>query len=348
MKKSKVGIITFTYGDNYGQRLQNLAMQEFLKRYFDDVYTIRQIPPVATIKQAIKALLDSEKKLKKQRHKNFEEFDREYIKYHAISISEKNANSFPENEFDYFVVGSDQVWSPYSPDVNSTMFLTFTEEKKRVAISPSLSCDVIPENKIEQFTSYFNGIKHISTREYKGSELIAKIIGRDVPTLLDPTLMHDITFWTKYSKEPATPLPSKYCLCYCLGARDDLEKIKAICENRGLQLIDLMSDRKYFTLGPSEFLYLIKNANLVITDSYHGTIFSYIFNVPFLNFMRRGSSVNMNSRFDTLYKKLGIDPRILGEVEDEKIMIIDYETMKTNIENERKIVEHFVSMILVG
>ena len=346
MKKSRVGIITFTYGDNYGQRLQNLAMQEFLKEYFDEVYTIKQIPPITSFKQIIKTLFDSERKIKRQRHKNFEQFDRKYIKYHPISISEKNADRFPEKEFDYFVVGSDQVWSPYSPDVNSTMFLTFTSEDKRIAISPSLSCEEIPETKIEQFTSYFKGIHYISTREYKGSELVTQIIGREVPTLLDPTLMHNMTFWDKYSKEPSTPLSTQYCLCYCLGAKNDLKDIKCVCKKLGLKLIDLMSDKKYVTLGPSEFLYMIKNANLVITDSYHGTIFSCIFNVPFLNFMRRGSSVNMNSRFDTLYKKLGIEPRILGDVEDEKIMTMDFETMKKNIENERKIVEHFVSMIL--
>lgn len=338
----RVGILTFTYGDNYGQRLQNLAMQEFLKGYFDEVYTIKQIPPVTSFKQTIKTVFDSERKAKKQRHKNFEQFDREYIKYYPTRISEKNADFFPENEFDYFVVGSDQVWSPYSPDVNSTMFLTFTERNKRIAISPSLSCEEIPETKIEQFTSYFDGIQNISTREYHGSELVARVIGREVPTLLDPTLMHDMKFWDKYLEEPAISLPAQYCLCYCLGAKKDLDSIKRFCAKLGLKLIDLMSDREYFTLGPSEFLYLIKNANLVITDSYHGTIFSYIFNVPFLNVVREGSSVNMNSRFDTLYKKFGINPRIMGEVSDEEIMKIDYQGIRINIMSEQEIMKKFI------
>ena len=342
----KVGILTFTYGDNYGQRLQNLAMQEFLKVYFDEVYTIKQVPPVTSFKQTIKTLFDSERKTKRERHKNFEQFDREYIEYYPIRISEKNAACFPEKEFDYFVVGSDQVWSPYSPDVNSTMFLTFTERNKRIAISPSLSCEEIPETKIEQFTLYFDGIQNISTREYHGSEIVSRAIGREVPTLLDPTLMHDTKFWDKYSKEPSIPLPTQYCLCYCLGAKNDLDDIKCVCKKLGLKLIDLMSDKKFVTFGPSEFLYMIKNANLVITDSYHGTIFSYIFNVPFLNFMRRGSSVNMNSRFDTLYKKLGIEPRILGEVPAEEIMQIDFQDINKNIKNEQKIMKQFIKKAL--
>lgn len=342
----RCAIITFTYGDNYGQRLQNLAMQELLKNYFSEVYTIRQQCPNQGLKNRIKSLFDLNKKHKELRRKNFEQFDREHILYYSKAISEKNASYFPEKEFDYFVVGSDQVWSPFSSDVNSTMFLTFTPEEKRIAISPSLSCEYIPDDKLELYRRYLSGIKNISTREYRGSELVAGLIGKNVPTLLDPTLMFDHIFWNKYSKQPSITIPENNCLCYCLGTEENFQNIQQLCEKMGLYLINIMAEKKYHTLGPGEFLYLIKNSKLVITDSYHGTIFSYIFRVPFLNIKRKGSSVDMNSRFDTLYKMMGIEPRVLGEVPAGEIMKIDYQEINKSIKTEQKIMRQFIEKAL--
>lgn len=72
----RCAIITFTYGDNYGQRLQNLAMQEMLKDYFDEVFTIKQIPPKKSLKEKIKCLLNLYKKQLKKRHNSFQIFDK--------------------------------------------------------------------------------------------------------------------------------------------------------------------------------------------------------------------------------------------------------------------------------
>lgn len=342
----KCAIITFTYGDNYGQRLQNLAMQELLKKYFSEVYTIKQLLPRISIKQKIKMLFDLDKTLKKNRHNNFENFDREHISFYSKPISEKNSSEFPEEEFDFFVVGSDQVWSPFSYDVNSTMFLTFASPEKRIAISPSLSCEYIPYDKLELFSKYFNGIKYISTREYQGSELVSNIIGKNVPTLLDPTLMFDDVFWDEYLKQVNFTIPDNYCFCYCLGARNDFKDVQELCNKMNLHLINIMAEKKYYALGPGEFLYLIKNSKLVITDSYHGTIFSYIFRVPFLNIKRKGTGVDMNSRFDTLYRKMSILPRFLEEIEESEIYKLNFCYINKNIEAEKEQINNFICNII--
>ena len=344
----RCAIITFTYGDNYGQRLQNLAMQEMLKDYFDEVFTIKQIPPKKSLKEKIKCLLNLYKKQLKKRHNSFQIFDKENILYYSIPISKESADFFPEEKFDFFVVGSDQVWSPFSPDVNSTMFLTFVTPNKRIAISPSLACDNIPTEQKDKYFKYLNGIKNISTREEQGSEIVANIIGRDVPTLLDPTLVHKQKFWDNYIKETNFKIPQKYCFCYCLGSNEENSKIKELCDLFDLQVINMMTDKKYYSLGPGEFLYLIKNAELVITDSYHGTIFSYIFKVPFINFKRKGTSIDMNSRFNTLYKKMGIKPRYLYQIKEEEIFKIDFDLIDKNIENEKKQVFKFIENIVLN
>lgn len=345
IQKNSVGIITFTYGNNYGQRLQNIAMQEFLRKYFKEVYTIKQeepyVSPIGIIKRVSKNILKGEYITLLKRGKKFKEFDL-HISFFDIPIGKDNLDSFPEKKFDYFVVGSDQVWSPYSPDVNESMFLTFTNYEKRIAIAPSLACEEIPNNLIEKFSNYFNGIKYISTREYKGSFLVSNIIKRKVSTIIDPTLMFDASFWAKYENKPRHKLPDKYCLIYCLGNYENDNHINAICRNLKLETINMMEEKYYKAMGPGEFLYLIKKSSLVVTDSYHGTIFSYIYRVPFLNFFRKGSGIDMNSRFDTLYRKFNIEPRFLGEIDDDKILDIDFNHIAVNIEIER---EKFINFV---
>lgn len=111
--------------------------------------------------------------------------------------------------------GSDQIWSPYSDDVNSTFFLTFTAPSKRIALSPSLSADSIPEGKKAEFKSYLNGFEFISTREYTGSDLVFELTGNKAETLIDPTLMFDIEFWknTRRSRE-LVPVTNMHCVIF--------------------------------------------------------------------------------------------------------------------------------------
>lgn len=341
----KTGIVTFTYGDNYGQRLQNLAVQELLMEYSDEVYTIHQAPPQFHLKPYVR-------KLKKdisfglinfsRRHKSFEEFDKNYIHYFDHNISERNSQAFPQYEFDYFVAGSDQIWSPYSPDVNSTMFLTFADKAKRIALSPSIAAETIPEEQKEKYKNYFEGFSCLSVREDKGAEIIKELTGIDADVLIDPTLMHNAIFWDKYVKAPKSMINDKYALCYFLGTPQKAEKIDEICSMNKLKRIDVLTEKRYKILGPQEFLYLIKNAAVVITDSYHGCIFSCIFHVPFIMCEREGTNLNMNSRFATLFNKLGIINRRLQEVETENALYVDFSTIEIRLSLERERMKRYL------
>lgn len=344
----KIGILTFTYGDNYGQRLQNLAMQELLRDYFESVVTIPQVPYVVPLRRRIKrqifSILQGEYYNQKLRNSAFERFDTEYIDYFNVSISERTMNTFPQNEFDYFVAGSDQIWSPYSPDVNSTMFLSFADKDKRIALSPSISSEGIPEEQKEKYKRYFEGFSFLSVREDKGAEIIKDLSGRDAAVLIDPTLMHGTSFWDKYIKEPKSMMNEKYALCYFLGTPQRAEKIDEICKKYNLNRIDILTEKEYKILGPQEFLYLIRNASVVITDSYHGCIFSCVFHVPFIMCEREGTNLNMNSRFTTLFKKLGISNRRLNEIEIENALCLNFASIDDRVEYERGLVRKYLDM----
>lgn len=345
---NSVGILTFTYGDNYGQRLQNLAMQEFLKKYFYQVYTIRQVEKndltFCKIKHSVKLLVQGRYFTLRKRRKHFNKFNESYIQFYSIPIDTNNATEFPKEKFDFFICGSDQIWSPYSCDVNSTFFLTFVEKNKRIALAPSVASEDIPQDKVKEFKEYFKGFNYISTREYAGSNLVQKLTGNLAETLIDPTLLFDSDFWRTYEKPPQRMCKGRYALCYFLGNASQLDKIYENCRNEELTVIDILHDKKYLSLGPDEFIYLIHNAQKVFTDSYHGTIFSIIFHVPLILCKREGTKINMNSRFETLFSKLGIYIKPLSSTMND--VQIDYIKVENNIVNERDIFENYLQKCL--
>ncbi len=347
----RIGIITFTYGDNYGQRLQNLAVQEILQEYADNVFTIRQVVPKKPlpyrIKQRIKNAITGKSLVLYKRHKAFLEFDRKYISYYDKPISTANERSFPQDEFDCFISGSDQIWSPYSKDVNDTMFLSFAEKKKRIALSPSISAEEIPDNLRKKYRSFFLEYSFLSVREEKGAELIKEVSGRDAEVLIDPTLMFDKSFWEQFIKLPSSAPRNRYCCCYFLGVPNDAEKINDICREYGLTKIDLLNQKQFLSFGPGEFLYMIKNSSLVITDSYHGCIFSILFHVPFIMCERKGTKLNMSSRFATLFNKLGINGRQLQDVSVSDALTVAFDEIEEKLGIERSKVKGYLNKALL-
>lgn len=341
----KVGIVTFTYGDNYGQRLQNYAMQELLSRYADEVYTLRQIKPKVKLKTQVKQCLINIKERKvgllKRRSKKFREFDEKYIHYYSEKIGPEKDFCSADN-FDYFVVGSDQVWSPFSPDVNSSMFLEFAPNCKRISFSPSISAEEIPESKKEYYKRCWNSFKDLSVREYKGAKLIEELTGRKATVTLDPTLMFGKDFWEKRVKRPNKNIPQRYLLCYYLGITQQEKLINQLCRERNLIKIDVLNNRSFIDIDPFEFLYLIKNAEIVVTDSFHGTIFSILFKIPFVVCSRQGTVHNMESRFDTLNRMFNIQGRYASVLQGADIMKVDWDHISDTLESERKKSENYL------
>ena len=130
------------------------------------------------------------------------------------------------------------------------------------------------------------------------------------------------------------------CVIFIFQTRSSqLDKINEICRNEGLTVIDILHDKKYLSLGPDEFIYLIHNAQKVFTDSYHGTIFSIIFHVPLILCNREGSKINMNSRFETLFSKLGIYSKPLQNTMSD--VQVDYLEVENNIVKERNVFENY-------
>lgn len=268
---------------------------------------------------------------------------REYSirKFSKKYVSEKKIKNIEEvsNEYDYFIAGSDQIWNPHW--INGYVeFLQFADKKKRISYSASFGVRDIPQEKRKDFSRYINGMEHISVREQAGAEIVQDLCGFDVPVLVDPTLLITKDEWSSIAEKPWWLEKAKYMMVFFLGGMSEQESMecKKIAESNDLKIINILDkdNLDYYTSSPEEFLYLIKNASIVLTDSFHATVFSIIMNTPFLNFSRKG--MEMNSRIDTLLNLFDMNERrvIDGEPIRLELFNVDFSNVEECLKIERE------------
>lgn len=216
------------------------------------------------------------------------------------------------DEYDYFVIGSDQVWNPYFADLEK-LFLKFAPRAKRIAYAASISCPEIPSKDLQGFIDGINGMKAISVREQAGAELIEQLTGRKVEVVADPTMLVAAEKWREIARKPSWLKGDEQILTtYFLGKRPD-DVINRLADEYGLKVVNILDERvfEHYAVAPEEWLWLIDNARLMYTDSFHGTVFSILFRRPFVVAERIGDGcVNkMTSRIDTLLGKFGLEAR---------------------------------------
>lgn len=309
----KIGILTIIDNDNYGNRLQNYAVQTIINKLNMDCETIlndsysncKNFYLLRMIKYTIFKRTYS---TNKEREINFGLFN-EHIKF-----SEKKVNPFSNNkEYKYVIAGSDQIWNPYIGRLREVDLLNFLEPKKRISFSASFGVDSIPTSKIKYTSKMLKTFKAISVREYSGRKIVEKLTDRnDVEVLIDPTMLLTDAEWNKISKKPKMLKSKKYILCYFLGALSDNRKkeIERVSIENNCEIINILDKTSiYYECGPSEFLWLEKNAFLICTDSFHSSVFAIIYNRPFIIFDREGNNSNMGSRLDTLINKFKLKNR---------------------------------------
>ena len=362
----KIGIITLNGYFNYGNRLQNYAMQEWLSNLFNKsiVDTIWYLKYDSSLKERI-ITLNNVRRYIFNRHgfKNFIDSGRFVYKmireYNFKKFSDKHINSVFDYEvkpdlnkkYDYFIAGSDQIWNPYWLK-DSTEFLQFADRNKRVAYAASFGVSEIKPDKVEIVRKGLEGIDYISVREQAGAKIVKDLTGRDVPILVDPTLLLTAEEWEKVMERPVWYRDEKYILVYFLSKLPDKIKndIKNLAEKYKLKIVDLMDKENidYYCSPPSEFLYLIKNCSLMYTDSFHGTVFSILNKRPFVTCSREGS-INMDSRIDTLLSMFGLENRKISKENNYEIanpLEIEYPNVEAILDRERQRSKEFLCKAL--
>ena len=283
----KIGIITLNGYFNYGNRLQNYALQEVLKSLGFQVETIlvdttNQSENTSPIPMRNRIFFKNRKKKdmelsevlykiitilwnqihkkeivksRMQRIKRLKAFSNKYIKETKFCISSEN---IPENLahcYDYFVAVSDQVWNPDYIHNSSIYFLTFAPGKKRIAYSPSFGISHIPTEYSEAYKLWLSEMASLSVREEAGADIIRNLTGREAEVLIDPTLLLTKENWLLISKEPVYKPKRCYLLTYFLGEQtlERKKKIKEIARANRLIVVNLadMKDPKDIRLIPA-------------------------------------------------------------------------------------------------
>lgn len=300
----KCEIITII-SDNYGNRLQNYALQEVLKKMNINVFTNNIVKHVllTKIKMIIKSII------KRNSADYFSLFNLKNIKWKYIT----NMNSINDNDIDFYIAGSDQIWNPNFSFNSDREFLTFCDPNKRIAYAASIGLSKLPCSQINRFTTNLKEFKNISMRENEGANIVSNLIGSKPQVVLDPTMLLTDKEWSKIVSQSKVKIKSPFIVKYYLGIRNESieNEINRFAKENGYKIIDIMNNNENIKIGPAEFLYLLKNSKYNFVDSFHGSVFSIIFKNSFLTFNRplENGTGDMNSRFNTLFSMFEINDR---------------------------------------
>ncbi len=319
----KVAIVTIYDNNNYGNRLQNYATQEVIKKLDMDVTTLKnsyllnkECGNKQYIVQYIKFCIRNVQSYMQNfsRRLKFDKFNKN-IKLSKKYVTKYNINKL-NNKFDYFICGSDQVWNPEFRRMTNFELLEFADSQKRIAFSASFGSSRIDEKYLKKAKKELEKFKCISVRENAGKEIVNKLTGREnIEVLVDPTMLLKKEEWGKIERKPKELANGeKYILNYFLGEIPE-EKKKAIedfAKEKNYKIINILDKKsQFYKTGPSEFLFLVHNAQFVFTDSFHACVFSILYNKPFYVMERVAKGMkSMNSRIDTLLNKMGLQDRV--------------------------------------
>ena len=261
----KVGILTINDDENYGNRLQNYAVQKKLEDNDMLIETICNQRNNIGLKSIIKKIKKCIKKVinikKFGRYNQFMEFNKN-IKYSNIHIDANHIPNKLAEKYDYFITGSDQVWNPNFGRMSDIDFLTFAPKEKRNSFSASFGISEIPLEMKEYYKQRLEGLNNISVREEAGKKIVEDLTGRkDIQVLVDPTMLLTAEEWDKVSKKPKQLKNDKYILNYFLGELSEIRKkeIDRIAIENNCEVINILDKNSpFYQTGSSEFLYLEK------------------------------------------------------------------------------------------
>ena len=377
----KVGILTILNVNNYGAELQCCALYRKLQQLGYDAEVInylfgihpehvfdgekRTVP--IPLKQLIKVKLLPvvqnmfcmfHQKNKRLRNKRFDEFHAKYN--HLTSTVYPSVKSLYEAKFNYDVlcIGSDQVWNYMKGYSLEPFFACFDKNNtKRITYASSIGLSSLSVEAEQVFKKELASFAYISVREQQASEILEKLLDRKIDVVLDPTLILNKQEWIEVAKYDMCP-KEKYLLVYIVTIKPCdyvLTLARHIAKQRNLKIVRICRDaypehsgsdvEEILTAGPSDFVGLFSKAEFVVTNSFHGTVFSINFSKPFYSVIKSHHSTN--SRLTSILKKLGLEDRIVP-VGSQLPMIsdIDFSDPSAKLEAERKLSIEYINNAL--
>lgn len=365
-----VDIITRHGPSNYGSLLQTIATQTVMDRAGA---TCEVIDYQRDDERGLKSVLRDVKK-KEQWAKNpfkklayimmrwpgeilaQKQFDKWRKKYLKMSKRVTTTAELKDIEADMFVTGSDQVWGPIGEDqYDSAYFLDFVGKGKKIAFSASFGKTKFTDELSAIFAKYLKGYDRIYVREDSAADIIEGWGLMKPETVLDPTLLLTLNEWISILG-PIKPKKKRYILIYQIHNNPELDAFaKRASEVSGLPVIRMSASLhqigRYgkFVYMPDlqKFVSMIKNADMMITDSFHGTAFAINLNTQFVEFLPKNGT---NTRNQNILQKTGLIERIVHDPNNMSKLNekIDFTSVNKIIEAERERSLRIIDNILEG
>lgn len=326
---------------NYGTKLQAYAMQTLLEANGENVEIIQWHKRNLGV---LNHLSDTARLIKKVhsrygfkliyaakaicRYRAIDSFNKKYHlhKFYGDFASIKEQTKIYSSAF----CGSDQAWLPGNVSHHAYTLEYFSDNTFKAAYAPSFGIDSIDDHLTKQYETFLSKIDSLSVREISGQTIIKGIIHKNVPVVLDPTLLLEKTDWEELRKEATVKIPchKKYIFCYFLGENAEHRKaVKQYAIQNGYKIINLQHFFKYckadegfgdynlYKITPQDFIELIAKADMVCTDSFHCTAFSIQYHKQFTVFHRfsRNDKASTNNRLYSLLGQIALEQRISQE-----------------------------------
>lgn len=333
MGNKKIGTITFHWATNYGAVIQAYALQQCLTKLGFETEIINYVPRRTTLINALVALKNRNLQYFNKEH-HISKFRNKYLKLSGSKIGSSKKLKRYANQYTHIVAGSDQIWN-YSFTMGAeggqslSYFLNFAgQNTKKISYAASFGMDIAPDDYIKVVSPLVKQFDGISVRENTGVK-IAEQLGVRAEIVCDPTLL-----LRKEDYELLLSSPTKgscYIYSYILHGRanDVNEILEAIKKNYpDLRVIDDNGS------GIVEWLSNIRDAKYVITNSFHGMMFSLIFNTPFVVVPVIGTK--MNDRIMTVLSSVGLMDRIVEDAYSIPQTDIDWDSVNSKLEENRE------------
>lgn len=348
-----IGIVTWLGTGNFGTSLQSYALHEFLKQRGYNVYLLKEFSEDDLfLKNKIKRYISQKKAfiksfLSRTNLKKIYDFNKE--NYNLKEITNNKIKRIIIDNTDVFITGSDQIWNCYNK-FSPFMFLSFAENKKRIAYASSIGTKDFPKFCSGKVQELLNNFQHIGVREKSIVQYLNEFLGRkDVIQVLDPTFLLRANQWQDFGDKANINLPihNKYIFCYFIGKNPQYEnQLDEIRKSTGINNIILVPSLEfkdikfkhstiYKKAGPYEFVKLLKDASLVCTDSFHACALSINLSKEFIVFKRFNDNdpKSQNSRIYDMLSTYNLECKIY----DNNFILskADYEPIQTQLNIDR-------------
>ena len=354
----KAGIVTFHGANNYGAVLQAYALTQWLGQNGVDAEIINYQSGVFDKYRLFRTWKYKKEPYmlgvdfvkyseKKKRNQNFDAFRRRFLPISEKVYRKESDFEGIADQYDYFICGSDQIWNPVlTKGIDPVYFLNFVRDPgKKIAYAPSIALKRLNEFQLAEMAGYLSEFASLSVREQEGIELLQPYCEKDIAMCCDPVFLPEKECYDAVCSEKHAG--EKFVFLYVVGRAAIFKNVISYAEKtakeKGLKLYYLIDGDKalyhidgknVFGCDPCDFLSLIKNAEYVVSNSFHATAFAILYSRQFITFLKEGTG----SRMVNLLRSFHLEDRIYHDSSDDTLLEnrIDCSGAKQMLEDFRK------------